>query len=315
MTPDADRGLRLTQQAIHRQLAAMPHDLYLVRLIHNRTRRPLPGQRLWTPTELLHPATIKFLRIRNREGFDVYIHPDEYDQNAGYILLDLDWPDAGVLHRMRDHGHDPCVVLQTSPGHLQAWIRVSASPLEPCIATAIARQLARDYRGDPASADWRHMGRLAGFTNQKPARRTLLGYAPWVRIVHAHPVLAPNAKALLESALNQWGPSWRVPPCVPDGSLPASTFAPTSAPQAPEIYRNCIRRWRIAERFSPPDWSIVDLWVAKYLLSVGLPATQVQDIVRLGSPQFPRQHGDPDDYLRRTLARAAFPFPSKGGTV
>ena len=75
MTPDADRGLRLTQQAIHRQLAAMPHDLYLVRLIHNRTRRPLPGQRLWTPTELLHPAIIKFLRIRNREGFDSIYSP------------------------------------------------------------------------------------------------------------------------------------------------------------------------------------------------------------------------------------------------
>jgi hypothetical protein len=86
------------------------------------------------------------------------IHPYEYDQNAGYILLELDRADAGVVHRMRDHGHDPCVVLETSPGHLQAWIRVSASPLEPCMATAIARKLARDYRGDPASADWRRVG-------------------------------------------------------------------------------------------------------------------------------------------------------------
>jgi hypothetical protein len=271
---------------------------------------------LWTPTELLHTAIIKFLRIRNREGFDVYIHPYEYDQNAGYILLDLDSTDAGVVHRMRDHGHDPCVVLQTSPGHLQAWIRVRASPLEPCIATAIARQLARDYHGDPASADWRHVGRLAGFTNQKPARRTMLGYAPWVKIVHAHPVLAPNAKALLESALKLCGPSWRgESSSPPDTSLPTSTLAPISTSKANQIYRNCLRRWRINERFSSPDWSIVDLWVAKYLLSQGLPATQVEDIVRHGSPQFPRHHGDPNDYLRRTLARAAFPFPPKGGPV
>ena len=181
MTDQADRGFRLTQQAMRRQLAALPHDLYLVRLIHNRTRRPLPGQRLWTPTELLHPATIKFLRIHNREGFDVYIHPDEYDQNAGYILLDLDRADAGVVHRMQHHGHDPCLVLQTSPGHLQAWIRVSVSPLEPFLATAIARQLAHQYRGDPASADWRHLGRLAGFTNQKPARRTCSATLPGSR--------------------------------------------------------------------------------------------------------------------------------------
>jgi hypothetical protein len=315
MTPDCDRGLRLTQQAIHRQLAAMPHELYLVRLIHNRTRRSLPGQRLWTPTELLHAAIIKFLRIRNREGFDVYIHPYAYDQNAGYILLDLDCTDAGVVHRMRDHGHDPCVLLETSPGHLQAWIRVSTSPLEPCIATAIARQLARDYRGDPASADWRHVGRLAGFTNQKPARRTLLGYAPWVKIVHAQPVLAPNAKALLESALNLWGPSWRGASSVTAESLPTSTLAHISTSKATQVYCNCLHRLRIAERFSSPDWSIVDLWVARYLLSQGLPVTHVEDIIRFGSPQFPRQHGDPNNYLHRTLARAAFPFPPKGGTV
>jgi len=39
----------------------------------------------------------------------------------------------------------------------------------------------------------------------------------------------------------------------------------------------------------------------------GRPAGEVAAIVRLGSPQFPRRHGNPEDYLRRTLARAAFP--------
>jgi len=27
---------------------------------------------------------------------------------------------------MRANGHEPCVVLQSSPGHLQSWIRVSS---------------------------------------------------------------------------------------------------------------------------------------------------------------------------------------------
>jgi hypothetical protein len=35
-----DLGLTLTLQAIRRQLAAMPCELYLVRLIHNLTKRP-----------------------------------------------------------------------------------------------------------------------------------------------------------------------------------------------------------------------------------------------------------------------------------
>ena len=55
MTPDPNRGLALTLRAIRRQLDAMPHDLYLLRLIHCHTRRPLPGRRLWTPDELLDP--------------------------------------------------------------------------------------------------------------------------------------------------------------------------------------------------------------------------------------------------------------------
>ena len=68
-----------------------------------------------------------------------------------------------------------------------------------------------------------------------------------------------------------------------------------------------MRRWRIRERFPLPDWSIVDLWVARHLLAQGTPATQIEDVLRLASPQFPRCHGDPEDYLRRTIARAAFP--------
>ncbi len=311
MTDSAERGFRFTQQAIRRQLTAMPHDLYRVRLIHHQSRRPLPGQRLWTAAELLHPANIKFLRIRNREGFDVYLHPDDWDQNAGYILLDLDRAEGGVLHRMWENGHDPCVLLETSPGHLQAWIHVTASPLEPCIATAMARQLARQYHGDPASADWRHMGRLAGFTNQKPERRTLYGYAPWVKIVHAHATLAPGADTLMESARN----ACRAPSPEAVGLHLNSTVEPIEAAQANHLYQNLLCQWRIAQRFAQPDWSIVDLWVARHLLSRGLSPSQVKDILRMGSPQFPRRHGNSADYLRRTLDRAAFPFPPKGSPV
>lgn len=78
-----------------------------------------------------------------------------------------------------------------------------------------------------------------------------------------------------------------------------------------EIYRTWMRRLRIAERFAHPDWSIVDLWIARELLARHTPAAEVEAILRLGSPDFPRRHGDPNDYLRRTLARAAFPAPRR----
>jgi len=58
-------------------------------------------------------ATIRFLRVRNREGCDVYLHPYAEDRNAGYILIDLDQADPVVLSAMCANGHEPCVVLQT----------------------------------------------------------------------------------------------------------------------------------------------------------------------------------------------------------
>lgn len=302
-----DRSFFLTWQAVRRQLAAMPNDLYLVRLIHNLTGRPFPGERLWTAAQLTGASTIRFLRARNREGCDVYIHPYAGNQNTGYILVDLDRADSAAVDRMRANGHDPCVVVQTSPGHLQAWIRLSLSPLEPAVATAAGRYLAHLYGGDGASTDWRHLGRLAGFTNQKPTRRTLGGHAPWARLVHARAGLAPRGESLLESI------SQSIPPLTSPLSIDWATTDPypAGAGEAVIIYRDCMQRWHICERFAQPDWSIVDLWVARHLLSHGRSAVQVQAILRLASPHFPRRHGDPDDYLRRTVARAAFPSPGR----
>jgi hypothetical protein len=308
----------LTAQAIRRQLTAMPHELYLIRLIHGLTRRPFPGERLWTADQLMNLATIRFLRARNREGCDIYVHPYAQDHNSGYILVDLDRAEPTVVAALCVHGHEPCVVLQTSPGHLQAWVHVSSTPLLPDLATAIGKHLALTYGGDRASTDWRHLGRLAGFTNQKPQRRTGDGYAPWVRVVYTHPGLARHASELLQSAAASLSESaqpthlGRCPDRVPC-SQPGAASAITAA-QATAIYQTWMHRWQIAERFAPPDCSIVDLWIARALLAQGLPPDQVQIILRLGSPHFPRRHTHPDDYLRRTLARA-FPFPSPGAAV
>ena len=47
-------------------------------------------------------------------------------------------------------------------------------------------------------------------------------------------------------------------------------------------------------------------------LARGMSAADVHQILQLGSPGFPRGHGDPADYLRRTLARAFPVFPAPG---
>jgi len=314
----SDRGLSLSRQAIHHQLTAMPCERYLIRLIHHRSRKPLPGSRLWTAFQLAQESIVKFLRARNRDGYDVYFQPYAVDSNAGYILVDLDHAKPAVLEAMRARGHQPCAVVETSPGHLQSWVHVSTKPLPPRAATAIGRQLARLYHGDPASSDWRHVGRLAGFTNQKPQRRLPSGLAPWVKLVYAKPGLAPNSHSLLHSA-------WcSLPLCLARAARPlqhpahpATTLPVVAVPGAAAIYQTWLQRLRIPQRFPHPDWSIADLWIAQQLLGSGLSADEVKSILQQGSPGFPRRHAAPQDYLHRTLNRActaiAATFPARPG--
>jgi RepB DNA-primase from phage plasmid len=304
-----DRGFFITRQTVLRQLAAMPSDLYQLRLIHHSTRKAVPLQTVWTAPQLAQPAFIRLLRFHNAQGSDVYLRPYAGQQNAGYILLDLDAAAPDTLKRMRAHGHEPCVVLQTSPGHLQTWLRLSPTPLEPALATALGRHLAEFYQGDPASADWCHLGRLAGFTNQKPARRQLSGYAPWVRLLHAQPQGATHAHSLLQeaarglvSAPRSNRDAVRAPSAPADTAARATHLTPTAATA---IYHRFLGRLRIPQRFPQPDWSIADFWIAQALFRCRVPASQIHTILRFGSPGFPRRHSQPEDYLARTLQRAA----------
>ncbi len=318
-----DRGFFITWQAVRRQLAAMPSELYLVRLIHHQSRTCFPAEAVWTGFQLSRGGTIGFLRLRNREGFEVYVRPYAENRNAGYILVDLDLAAPSVVDTMRAQGHQPCVLLQTSPGHLQAWVRVSEAPLDPAAATHIGKHLAHVYGADPASTDWGHLGRLAGFTNRKPTRRRPNGYAPWVRLLHAQAQLATNGMALLHTAERRLPPSAPSLDQHPEAAALTSRCDPTITPvAASEVYRRFLSRLRIPQRFPQTDWSVADLWIAKELLRCRTPAEQVQAILRLASPGFPRRHSRPDDYLARTLRRAAleleaacFPAPPRAPCV
>jgi hypothetical protein len=232
----SDRGFFFTSHAVRRQLAAMPNDFYFIRLLHGSTRRPWPGERLWDAGQLARGSVLRFLRARKLQGYDIYLLPYAEHRNAGYIFLDLDHATADVLPLMRANGHEPCVVLQTIPGHVQAWIRLSTTPLEPAVATVISKQLAHTYGGDLASTDWCHLGRLAGFTNQKLQRRTAAGSAPWVKIVEARAILASAAQDLLHSATQAIAQHSTA--ALPDMTHPLSHH---TAPRAPR--EHIYQRW------------------------------------------------------------------------
>jgi hypothetical protein len=119
---------------------------------------------------------IKWLRHENGKGAHIYIRP------AGTHSLSLiDDLTADSIERMKANGFEPAVVVETSSNNFQAWLD-HGQVLEARMSTRAAKQLTERFGGDPSSADWRHFGRLAGFTNPKPERQLPSGVRPFARL-------------------------------------------------------------------------------------------------------------------------------------
>jgi hypothetical protein len=293
-------GLDWTLASLQAQLSCVAWPCYELRLI-DAGRRQCLATRYWTAAQLLRPGPVRFLRARNRDGCDVYFRPYAASENAGYLLLDFD-DGPCPLAAMRMAGHTPCLVVETSPRHQQAWVRVSADSVIPAWATAAVRRLAGLYNADPASTEWRHLGRLAGFTNRKPARIQPNGLPPWVRVVWRQ-----------QAALAEVGsPTAAASPASVSPRIGHRGVAMAGAEARPSpLYRQCLNALALLPRFPAPDWSIADYRVSCLLLQHGWGADQVAAILRQGSPGFPRRHPNPDDYLRRTVQAAAASLPGR----
>jgi hypothetical protein len=85
---------------------------------------------------------------------------------------------------MKREGFTPALVVETSPRNFQAWLQHGRT-LAKVLSTAVAKALATEFHGDQGSADWRHFGRLAGFTNRKEKYRLANGHFPYVRLIEA----------------------------------------------------------------------------------------------------------------------------------
>jgi len=187
-----------TGRAMAAQLRAMGAEQVEVGLLHGPTNRMT--SRVWTPDEA--QAALSWLRRENMRGCNVYVRPVAWQgsapASAGIVLVD-DLTREGVAQLHRD-GLGPAVVTETSARNYQAWVRLSPAPLAPLLATQAAKELAARYDGDPASADWRHYGRLAGLTNRKPSRVQPDGRYPYVLLHESSGQTAPRAGELLEAA-------------------------------------------------------------------------------------------------------------------
>jgi len=111
----------------------------------------------WGAKQVL--KSLLWLRRENLNRGHIYVRP------AGVHGLSLvDDLRADRIARMKVDGFAPGAVVETSPGNFQAWLK-HGGVLDEATSTRAAKLLVEHYGGDPGSADWRHFGRLAGFTN------------------------------------------------------------------------------------------------------------------------------------------------------
>lgn len=181
-----------TYLAARRQLDAMGVERFEVG-IRDQAGRMLT--RTWSKDEVLN--ALPWLKRENAKGADVYVRPAG-EQSQGIVLVDDLTRQA--LDKMKAAGYAPAAVVETSPTNFQAWVRVSTEPVSPIVGTASARLLAKSFSGDMNSADWRHYGRLAGFTNRKPEHVDDRGRSPYVLAHESTGNLAEMAPELLKTA-------------------------------------------------------------------------------------------------------------------
>jgi len=122
-------------------------------------------------------AALAWLKRENAQGAQIFVRP--YGTHALSLVDDLS---AETIPGMTDAGFQPAALVETSPGNFQVWLNHGGTLFDRALSTRAAKELARRFGGDPSSADWRHFGRLAGFTNQKPKRRLQTGLPPFVRL-------------------------------------------------------------------------------------------------------------------------------------
>lgn len=291
-----DRKLDRTYRAAKRHLKALDCDQYEIGI---RNRDGKMQIRTWDQDQVLE--SVSWLKRENARGSDIFVRPAG-EQNSGVVLIDD--LDADKIKRMKSSGFAPAAVIETSPHNHQAWIRISQHEIKPSTATGISQTMAKEYGGDPNSADWRHFGRLAGFTNPKPEHRTPSGFSPWVLCRESSGEQAERGEAMVSYVTE------RVRHSEAEQSrqkrLESATEAPDRSKRGDPMQTYQVHLKRLSERFSDGfDTSRADFMICSAMAKQGFSKTQLTETLYKASPELPtRKAGHESDYCERTVDAA-----------
>ena len=248
-----------------------------------------------------------YFSAKNTGGYDIYVRPaplkiDGEDYAQPYVFVD----DLSVsqLRQLSDAGLRLAIKVESSPGNFHGWVRVGSKPLPAKELTAAAKLLAKTVGGDEKAADWRHFGRLAGYTNQKPSRRTATGQQPFIKIWgDKDHRIAQHGPALMDAARQTLREQEAA---TAERSRQISERRAQSQLQQQlqgrDVFTDVAEARERLRRGT--DESATDLSAAMSALRKGHDAQDVKDALRAISPALAERHADVDRYLDRTVAVA-----------
>lgn len=278
-TPEEPDMTDLTKRAVERQLKGMGLDQLELSIIGGDR----PHVRTMSPAEIV--ADLPRLKRANKSGCSILVRGPR-DQDHDLILLDD--LSAFTADRMKTDGVSPAVVVETSPGSFQAWVRLG-TPQPAQVRHEVSRILTAQYGGDPGAVDPHQSGRLAGLTNPKPEHRTKTG-SPFVLLHRFAGRVAERAAELIEAARTALARRAEV----------AKVMA------APEPDADLVAWWRAGQEAvpEPRDLSRVDWHLTHVALATGRAADDVAAALEAVSDRKGRHGKDARAYAERTVAKA-----------
>lgn len=286
--------------AARRQLIAMGVNDFEIGIRDSKTGKMM--NREWSLNETL--KNIPWLKRENAKGADIYVRPAG-EMNAGLILVDD--LTRGKIQTMKNDGHNAAAIVETSPNNFQTWIKISPSKLEPEIATTIAKMMAKKYGADMNSADWKHYGRLAGFTNRKPEHLNEIGKSPFVLSHESTGKLAESSERVMAIVKNYLDEQKTRKEKL-DRMIAIDTHrTPILATKNLDPTSYYLERQKSLKTQYAKDYDIsrADFMISKELYRKKVTVEKITETLLQASPELAeRKKGHIDDYLSRTVAKA-----------
>ena len=283
-------SLEITTAAVRAQITAMAAEVFELGLFQPETAEPGSGPpmlpRTWDIAGLMR--SIPWLRLQNSQGRNIYARP-QGEHNLS-LVADLT---REAVEQMKLTGFQPAAIIETSPGNCQAWLK-HPERLPKDLGTAVARALARQFGGDIGAADWRHFGRLAGFTNRKPKHQGPDGLFPFVRVIEATGATYPEAERFLSGVRREMEKATRL-----KTERSRSAFA---APRVDSPLKS-IDAFRDTPVYGG-DGTRVDLAYALYALSHGVSEADLRAALASRDLSHKGNERRQEDYIERTVRKA-----------